>query len=57
MAEIENTKIKEFLSKVNRQVFIDSEEVCGNTMIDIYLLEEIMGNVAEEVFGYFEEEE
>lgn len=49
-------KIKEFLSKVRRQAFLDSEEVCGNTMIDIYLLEEIMGSVAEEVFGYFEEE-
>lgn len=28
------------IDEIKRQIFIDSEEVCGNTMIDIYQAEE-----------------
>ena len=28
------------IDEIERQIFIDSEEVCGNTMIDIYQAEE-----------------
>ena len=28
------------IDEIKRQVFIDSEEVCGNTMIDIYQAQE-----------------
>ena len=28
------------IDKIKRQMFIDSEEVCGNTMIDIYQAQE-----------------
>ena len=28
------------LDEIKRQIFIDSEEVCGNTMIDIYQAQE-----------------
>ena len=28
------------IGEIKRQIFIDSEEVCGNTMIDIYQAEE-----------------
>ena len=28
------------IDEIKRQIFIDSEEVCGNTMIDIYQAQE-----------------
>ena len=28
------------IDEIERQIFIDSEEVCGNTMIDIYQAQE-----------------
>ena len=28
------------IDEINGQIFIDSEEVCGNTMIDTYLAQE-----------------
>ena len=28
------------IDEIKRQIFIDSEEVCGNTMIDIYSAQE-----------------
>ena len=28
------------INEIERQIFIDSEEVCGNTMIDIYQAQE-----------------
>ena len=28
------------IDEIKRQIFIDSEEVCGNTMIDTYLAQE-----------------
>ena len=31
------------IDEIKRQMFIDSEEVCGNTMIDIYSAQEYVG--------------
>ena len=44
------------IDEIKRQIFIDSEEVCGNTMIDIYQAEEYVEQAYNKAIDDFKKE-
>ena len=44
------------IDEIERQIFIDSEEVCGNTMIDIYQAQEYVEQAYNKAIDDFVEE-
>ena len=51
-----NEQRKKLLEEVERRMFLDSQEVCGSTMIETDQAHYILVNVVNEIFGFVEED-